>query len=696
MLDGPIALQLETLGTPGLDEAEQMIRTVVPHAISTKIHCGLTPDADELLLDWLVNRHVESADGIRKQLPYQYLEDWLAIDDGTVAEALGTRYLEALVIEINANDKVSFDVDSAIIRAKSIFEKQMPAGEETRRILWEILPLYLESSHSRAVEAAWAIGVPALGKANDEQASAFVSAFASRLLSSYGGEPVDLNIAFDFVARAVTDRLHSLKQETLTQVVSLTNQWSNDDSTADKACDMAQRLVALGMDIEGQIIANWAARLMTTLPLLCVQFIATRFADQSGPVKATIVSTLNATTAAATVVDAAQARLKAFVDAMPPEKWSISPLVECLNAVLAHFSARFANPNSYLDSVFPIFAQILSRATPANYGSSIQHLFTQARAHAPNVYPLIHGWMDGNWPQAAAERNPYDPLAIFEEAANFVQAYSTQPNGRVLRSMRDMLDREIVPAAKVPRLLDTACIVWKVAPTETTEIISAYPQLSAPQASQLILSIDGSKEEQLSALKQTWMHVSRSMDAKDNADTFRVLLTSNPVTTFDETDAGITIWLDSQTDAGKSLLSASLIAKDIMDEQRLRLWRQASRRAEKFGAEFLLSAVPAVLVLSPIEMTATALFNDKERLTALLKTSENQSKLARELMIAFPSAKTNTVKTEIANYSSALAGQAVLKSFKPGNLTSDEFKIIEGVFTKSSELSRLQKLVLES
>jgi hypothetical protein len=38
----------------------------------------------------------------------------------------------------------------------------------------------------------------------------------------------------------------------------------------------------------------------------------------------------------------------------------------------------------------------------------------------------------------------------------------------------------------------------------------------------------------------------------------------------------------------------------------------------------------------------------------------------------------------------------VLKSFAPVNLTSDEFKIIEAVFTKSGEISRLRHLVPES
>jgi len=100
--------------------------------------------------------------------------------------------------------------------------------------------------------------------------------------------------------------------------------------------------------------------------------------------------------------------------------------------------------------------------------------------------------------------------------------------------------------------------------------------------------------------------------------------------------------------------------------------------------------------LSPIEMTAKAVFDDRERITSVLGTKENQSKLARELMNAFSEAKTNTVKTEICNYCLALAGQAVLKSLAPVNLSSDEFKIIETIFTKSSELTRLRQLVTES
>ncbi|MFM0350345.1 hypothetical protein [Paraburkholderia sp. RL17-347-BIC-D] len=177
-------------------------------------------------MKWLVDRHVESADGNRIQPPYQNLGNWLAKDDGTVADALGTRYLEALADEHSANDQVTFNVDSAVLRAQSIFEKQMPVGEEARQALWEVLPAYLESPHSRAVAVAWTVGVPALGKANDEQASMFVGTFAKRLLSSSGGEPVHLTNVFDFIARAITDKLQSLNTEAPTALVNLVNHWS--------------------------------------------------------------------------------------------------------------------------------------------------------------------------------------------------------------------------------------------------------------------------------------------------------------------------------------------------------------------------------------------------------------------------------------------------------------------------------------
>lgn len=693
MLDGPIALQLETLGTPGLDEALEMVKTVVPFAIATKIQCGLDAEADESLLQWLVERHVESADGNRAQMPYENLEDWLSKDDGTVADALGTRYLNALVTELEANDDVAFNIDTAVRRAQSIFERQMPAGEEARQALWEVLPTFLESSYSRAVEVAWTVGVPSLGKASDEQASTFVAAFAKRLLPSDGYGPVDLDVAFDFITRATTDKLQSLDDEALSALVSLANQWSSADATADKACGMAQRLLPLGTDIEEQLTKNWSSRVMTALPLPCVRFLAMRFTEQSSSVKATIVSSLNATIAAPRVDAMAEGRLKTFVDAMQPENWSTSPLVDCLNSLLVQLSSRFNNPNGYLDSVFPIFKSILSRATPATYGAHLQQLFTQARAQAPNVYPSLHGWMVGNWQQSSAGQNPYNPATLFEEAASFVQAYPTLANTNVLKSMRDMIDREVVPAASESRLLDAACIAWKASPVETADIISAFPRLTAAQASQLILPIDGKNETHLLALREVWERVSRSMDAKTNLDTFRTLLMSSPVTSFDQIDAGLGNWLDVQADSGESLLSTLLIVSGITDEQRLRLWRQVSLRAEKFGAEFLISVMPELLTLPQIEMTASAVFQDKEKITALLRTKENQSKLARKLMNVFQEAKTNTVKTDICTYCSALAGQSVLKSFTPGNLTFDEFKIIEGVFAKSGELSRLRELV---
>lgn len=139
-------------------------------------------------------------------------------------------------------------------------------------------------------------------------------------------------------------------------------------------------------------------------------------------------------------------------------------------------------------------------------------------------------------------------------------------------------------------------------------------------------------------------------------------------------------------------MSDLLLAPDISDEQRRRLWKQAILRAERFGAEFFVAIVPKVVSLPAVEMTAKAIFDDTGTISSTLRSADNHSRLARGLMGSFRAAGSNTIKGDICKYCENLIVRAALADFRPETLTKEEFDIIEAAFGHSKELKRLGNL----
>ncbi len=689
----PIALSLQSLSPPGLDEAVEMVEIIVPFALATRADCGeLEQDAESSLLDWLITRNVRTEDGEGTQLPYEKLEAWLSGDAGDVASALGVRYGKALAERLESDETVEFDLAPALKRVQAIVSRSIETGGDERHEGWSLLLTYIGLSYAQAVEFAWELGVPLLGKANEDEVSSFVEQFAHRLQTSEG-ETIDPEKAFNPLSNAVTRFIDTLHRESLGALVALTDRWSTTEATAELATELTRRLLPSGSSIEAAITSKWAPRLLNDLPMSCVRLLASRFKEQTNGVQTAVQSSLQFTINNDRIPDAVDARFSAFIDAVPQDCWSVAPLQEYLNLLLPQLAARFSNPNGYLASMMPRVARLLQSASPSVFGHHIQQLFIQAKGHSAH-YPMLHESMTGLWPTPSAEFGPYNPAVIFTDAKAFVHGFTMPDNIKVVRSMRDMFERGVVPSSERANLLEAICVVWKTAPKQTADLIATYSNLSVEQAYVLVTTIDVNNDQQTSALTRAWRSVSQAMSPDARVAMLRTILSRGVVSSTSEADVCLRVWLDVQDDDGKVLLHNTLPAQDIPDEQRSRVWRQAVSRGDGLGPEFFIEIVPQVIVLPNLALTGPAVFEDEQRIKAILGERKNHSRFSRALMDVFTEAKSTTVKGQICKLCYALVGDAVLKSFGPKSLTPEEFAIVEGVFGDSAEVRRLKDAVV--
>jgi len=686
--DEDLGLKLDSGQTPSLDEAIEMVRTIVTLAISVRAEQGLEAREDALFLDWLLDRNIRVRSA-SKQLGFDELEAWLSADMGSIASSLATRYIDALAGELEKDEPAIFDIDAAMQRASGVFSAQMALGEEARRGTWPIVRRFMGLSQPAAVSTAWQVAVSNEGLATDVEISAFVSAFATRLLDHQTNDSseVDANEAFPELIKLVVTRIESLDDGALQRLVELATAWSRGDAFAQHACDVVDQLRRANKTMATAVLTSWAPRVVSDLPLPCLGMLTKLLPGEDDSVKAAAANSLTAVLNRESIDDAVATRYSAFVSGLPASSWDKAPFKGHLDSALVNLANRSANGN-YLGAIFPPVVKVLAHATPATLGSSLQQLFQQARNH-PNHYALLHRHMIGRWPAPGPALAPYDSSVLFEEACATSISQAATVKDDVLGSVSDMFDRSVVGQEKRARLVETACAVWKVDPHLALPFLGRYPSLSVEQIDVLVNTLNINEPKQIEALSEAWHVVSRHIGDDARRAVTVALLRRGAIQASGDADLALNVWLSAQDDSGRALLKNLLVDANIADEQRARLWRQAISRSETFDKGFFVDLIPHSLGVQNSEAISAAIFDSEQTIEKLINDGEARSDLARGLMGRFHEFRTETIKGRAGAMANRLVGNVALKGLSIESLTVSDVAILSGAFGPSRELDRI-------
>lgn len=687
--DEDFSLKLDSGQTPSLDEAIEMVRTIVALGFNVRAEQGLEPRADALFLNWLLARNVR-VQSASTQLGFDALESWLSADTGNVVGSLGTRYVEALAGELEKDVPAVFDLDAAMERARSVFSVQMALGEEARRETWPIVCRFFALSQPAAVRTVWQVAVSSEGLATDVEISAVVSAFAGRLLDhqTEDSSEVDAHEAFPALIKLIEARIESLDDSALHNLVELAVAWSREDAVARHSCDVVLQLSRADKGLATEVLATWAPRVISDLPLPCLGMLTKLLPEEGDSLKVAVVNSLTAILTRETIDDAAANRYSVFCNGLPGSSWDKAPFKGHLDNALTHLANRCANGN-YLAAIFPPVAKLLAHATPATLGSSLQQLFQQARSH-PAHYALLHRQMIGRWPAPESTLAPYDPSVLFEEACVTSIGQAATVKDDVLGSIADMLDRGVLGQEKRARVIDAACAVWKIDPQLALPFLKRYPSLSVEQIDSLLNTLNFNEPSQIQTLKEAWHVVSRHIGDDACRDVAVALLRRSRIQTEGDADLALNAWLAAQDDDGLGLLKSLLVDANVPDEQRARLWRQAIARSETLSKGFFVDVIPRALSVQDSETTSAAIFDSGQMIEQLMRDSETRSDLARGLMGRFHEYGTKTIKGGACAMANRLVGNVALKGMSAENLTADDLEILSGSFGQSRDLDRIR------
>lgn len=684
-------LRLETMETPDLDEAVKFTRTTVSMVLPIRRKLRLDPSSDSQLLSWLVDRTVRVG-GKSFQLPFLELEQWMDDHEDHLLPDLTHHYSDLIASELEADKLADFDTAQALTRVKKVFATLWAAGQETRQILWSDATRYVALQLPDASQVAWEVVAEHLTSPDTAQISKFIEAFIERLKMEATDEKwaLDLESATQALLSIIRTRLADLSETTRSHLSDLAILWSkDDDGYVTHSCNVVRELKQTKEGDANPVFENWAQRILKDLPLDCVKLLASTFPTLTEATQTIVINQLQPIITTDTFEEMAGKRHCAFAESVPQEAWNEAPLKGYLDKLLPQVAARANNPNNYLVRIFPPIAPVLHHASRGIVGQSLHTLFSQAKNH-PKHYAYLHSLMVGHWPKPSPDLNPYNPEQIFREGQAFAMAQPTYSSRGLLGSLRDMLNRELVPGENRPAVIKVACATWSAAPAKAIDtFLGGFDELTAEQTAGLLDGIDLASEDNQEFLSKAWKTIVNKLEHLARIQTINFILAKGLTGPPEEPDRGLRLWIDALGKYCNSVLADAITQSDLNDPLKRRLWQQVARLGSTLGFKFFLDVIPRLVILSPIDETAAALFSDYDLVYAALGSTDNRADLSQRLMRVFTDAPTKTVKSYIAEWCKKLSGRAALSTLREEDLSEDDLSILNAHFPGATILKKI-------
>lgn len=678
--DKPMTFRLTSGETPSLEEATSMARNAVNCVLRVRNDHGLYEPADKRLRDWLLVRRVTADSAKSHELPFPDLHEWVRGNPGLLP-LLGHHYTDLLISELEAESIKGLDVPSALECMAQVFAELL---DRERNVLWSQLTRLLSVKNGDAVKLAWETLVPHPTAPDPMPFSGMILSMSQRLtkeMKETEAWTLDWETAAAAILGLVEARPTDLSSDAQSSFRDLIVAWGDLEETA---AFSVRGLQSLPPALSTAVTNRWSSNLFDDRPDACRQYLATNFSALAEDQQTNVGVELEKVVTPTLVSEDLGKHYAQFLGGLPESAWEIATLQEHLESILGQIGARHNNPDGYLERVFPAVSKVLRFAPDAAVGKMLHALFTNAKSQ-PLHYAFLHSWMAGRWPVPSDELSPYAPATIFSEAHQFCVAQPQNATPGLLSSMKDMMDRAVVPDDKEPQLIAASCAVWTSKPKGAQKtLVSLEAPPSPQQTADLLDAVTWDNEELRTAIAEVWRHVASQQEPSDRSATTELILAKGPQGTPDNPDAALTCWIDGVADRGPAL-KEGFENEGVSDAGRKRLWLQAVRFQDELGLSFYRDSITHLLGLPDNEETVRAVLDSKAELASIVKTADARATLSEALLVeVFPKAPTKTAQAGAAEWAKDLDGHAGLRKLESLELTVEGVDILENLFGKSS------------
>ncbi|MDO8422475.1 MAG: hypothetical protein Q7S99_09970 [Parvibaculum sp.] len=676
-------------GGINLREGIQLVHEALDLALDVRSTNDLPTSADEKLLEWLLSRTIQVGDKSHT-LPFVELETLVDQHSAHLLMDLGSDYSDQAIAAFHTEPASLTVQEETLHRIMSVFDQLAENGQEDRQVMWNQLTRLINVQPSDAVEQAWKAAEKHRGLANDNQARAFLTAFAGRLKKEMDDAetwPLDWSTGARLFNDFLTQWRTNIDTDTGTAIEPLISAWvltQDCDEHAIRALNLLQENVKPAWDAA---VARIIQSELEETPVKICAYVGHQAASFTDSHATNMVAQMDAFIDQAQPDEAAAERYREFLYVIPQETWAMAPWASHLERLFTRLAAMHADA-TFLTRVYPSTI-VLFKASPKGRTAKLLTPLFQNAAGVPEAYVTLHRLMVGNWPPADEHYGNYNPDNIVERACQFIEANPTHSGiGDILRSLIFLHERNIASSDVGSRIASTMPHVWRVSP-DSLLLHSDYVG-HALEPSQIVEILTGNQYAKLE-IDQFQTLLSSIADRQTPAATYEVLkgvLASQPTPLFDAPDGVVGFWLDALRDKAFVIAEQALSDDTVNDAQKRRV---ASKLDESFWINGEMNAIRSILV-SPTASETRALVID--RVKAIAEQSllpDLKAKLSSQLIGALPSLAGDQLDA-VSRAILRLGGKGALENSGTvlDALDTDQIEILRKVFTDSRSLAKLK------
>ena len=694
-MDGDTDFKRDTMQSPSLDEAVEMACEACSLVLWVRKQDGLLDSTEERILRWLEVRRI-AVEGKEATLPFTVLEEWLNEHGDPLLLALKERYTHLVADLLESGELGNVEIENLIGRCRIVFNHLCGEGEDSRRILWEQATRFVSVTCPEAASLAWQTVAANTGSPNADEISQFTASLATRLKKGFDNESewgLDWEAGAEALLTILRERADDINDAAQQAIADLAAVWGTDATCAEYATALLDVLTRQNSDARTAVITDWIGRLFGSLPEQCLDWLAKNFMlSLNNQQRSQLNQRLQQLVNTENIPEQEAVPYIRIMGQFSSDSLSAEPLQSHLTNLCAKLDERRANPNNFVQRVFPAIPNVIDQCPNAALGQMLQQLFVDSKAR-PKLFGWLHAQMAGSWPKSDESRGTYNPQLLFDEAAQIALAHSNDSSMEgVLRSMSSMLLKGVVEQTAKRKVAEVACKLWPHHSHAALEALQEMDTTPRPQDVSVMLDgVDPNNSEQIENLSAVWSHISDRMNDEDRAHT-AVEILSRPMKGNDEQpDLCFHIWVEATGPQQSALLRRLMASDELNDEQRKRTWLQAVDRIESLGRTFFEEVLLIGFKVPDCLGTMRSMLEAGDRISQLFITKDQRYRLGKVLMEAFVAVPSVEIQNGLIEWLKSLDAGDVLKELQHLRpLTEEELDVLRSAFPRSRHLKKVR------
>ena len=677
---------------PTIDEARVIAQKIIEISLEVWKKHGLAKETRDNLSAWLTTRKSILPTG---ELIFNitFLEKFMDKYEDLLLEALGLKYSNLIITEIENGNESKLDLDKCLERCNKNFKKYCGAGGQDQTTAWSQVTRFISAKNEKVVMLADEITDNYQINAESSQIVPLIEKLVWRLIQDYENPNHQDIVAWDHCATTLNNLLERFdiknNQSIVDNLVRLCKYYVSDsDSTCEFGIKYLEKMLTISKEKADGVLIEMSAKVVDpTTPDDAIKWLSNNYTKLNQNEKNSIQQQLNSISNEIPTNKNRLIKYSVFIDNLSDEALVDPTIQSHLTTAFTQIQNQYINFDNYISNILPLLLPFVRRKIPDQINQNINQFFINLFSQPVNL-GKAHEYFIGNWTQHLK----VDSLKIFDTSlTTAINNQNIEKIGSILISCNELMNiYSISNEDNIKKLISAAAQLWRNCPTESSKILITFRQVPPPESvSFAIEPKDLENTTKITLLQNTWDHIIHNQNESDRLITSKEILKKSSVNSNSKgEDTPLKIWFSLLDRENKSNILQSFIHdKDLQDEHFTRLWKIAIEFKNDIRKEVISEFITSVLINGKMENTANSISAHISFIGNLFKKHDERTALSEKLVDLFIASKNHSRKLIIANIIKEIEGSSQLKKIleKSEKITSEDYKILQESFSKMQD-----------